>query len=836
MYEDYIRAIEAKGLTPPDKIIADGKFHRFDSDNSGKSNGVYILHSDEPQSGWFKCYKTGTENNWSRGYYVTDPEKREQFQKLIKQQTQERTVKILEIHKQAAIKASADYQDAKSADPDHPYLKRKQIKPVKGLKQDPTTGDLIVPIYCKNGNIISRQTINRDGGKYFLKDGQTKGGYFDFGETTENIVICEGFATGASIFEASGYRVRCAFNCGNLKEVAIISREEYPKAHIIIAGDDDRKSEGNPGRTKAIEAAKSISTSFMFPDFGENRPEEATDFNDLYCLNGIEVVRKCFEEVSKHPKKYDVKAINGVFEKDSTNGSKTWSTPKPLPDAPPPPPPLDPEILPQPLADFAKASALENEVSPEAVAAFLLSSIGAVTGSRFCIKPDSRKKSWYEFPIRSTALVMNVSQNKSGVFRAAIGPLERLQRSYQEENDKSAAEYFYEQEIYERLRKGLLSRLEKLQKDGEPTSQVEQELKNIIIPNVPDKKTLAITSGTRPKIIEILSRGNERGLLIKRDELAGWFAGLERTGNEGDREFYLEGMTVAFNYDNHTIGRGEDFTPALALSICGTIQKSKLRRLLLDMEKGFRNDGMLQRFMWVCPQSNSFEDFEEAYSTGFRGVDDSLITQIQNIFKKLDALTPDDVGAISSDYSPAPWIGFDEKAQKEFLAWRKVLKKNVLTDENLSDGLESHLRKSERLVAGLALSFHALKCATTDNINDIPPAVDSDALNRAVDIWDVLRHHANAVYSLGQTSTLEAARLIYSRIRKLMDKDSKFSVRDIKQKKWRGINDDKLIDEVLELLVEKDIVKELETPHVIKGRPPSSRFLVNPLALKEDDV
>ena len=835
MYEEFIKAIEAEGLTPPHQIIADGKFQRFDSDNSGKSNGSYIFYPDEPKSGWFRCWKTGTENTWSRGYSETDPVKKEQFQKLIKQRTQERTVKILELHKKAAIKASAEYQDAKSADPYHPYLIRKQIKPVKGLKQDPTTGDLIVPIYCKNGNIISRQTINRDGGKYFLKDGQTKGGYFDFGETTENIVICEGFATGASIFEATGYRVRLAFNCGNLKEVATISREDYPKAHIIIAGDDDRKSEGNPGRTKAIEAAKSISTSFMFPDFGENRPEEATDFNDLYCLNGIEAVRKCFEEVSKHPKKYDVKAINGVFEKDSTNGSKTWSVPKPLPDTPPPPPQLDPEILPQPLADFAKATALENEVSPEAVAAFLLSSIGAVTGSRFCIKPDSRKK-WYEFPIRSTALVMEVSQNKSGVFRAAIGPLERLQRSYKEENDKAASEYFYEQEIYERLRKGLLSRLEKLQKEGEPTSQVEQELRNLIPPNVPDKKTLAITAGTRPKIIEILSRGNERGLLIKRDELAGWFAGLDKLGNEGDREFYLEGMTVAFNYDNHTIGRGEEFTPALALSICGTIQKSKLRRLLLDMEKGFRNDGMLQRFMWVCPQTKSFEDFEDAYTRGFCGVDKKLLVEIQNIFKRLDALSPDDVGAINSDYSHAPWIGFDSQAQKEFLAWRWKLHSTVLKDENLSDGMESHLRKSERLVAGLALSFHALKCATTDNINEIPPTVDSDALNRAVDIWDVLRHHANAVYSLGQTSTLEAARLIYARIRKLMDKDSKFSVRDIKQKKWRGIHDDKLIDEVLELLVEKDIVKELETPNVIKGRPPSRRFLVNPLALKETDV
>jgi hypothetical protein len=35
MYEDFIRAIEAKGITPPAEIIADGNFHRFDSDNSG---------------------------------------------------------------------------------------------------------------------------------------------------------------------------------------------------------------------------------------------------------------------------------------------------------------------------------------------------------------------------------------------------------------------------------------------------------------------------------------------------------------------------------------------------------------------------------------------------------------------------------------------------------------------------------------------------------------------------------------------------------------------------------------------------------------------------------
>ena len=416
MYEDFIRAIEAKGLTPPDKIIADGHIHRFDSDNSDKSNGAYVFYSDEPQSGWFKCWKTDTEGTWSSGYYETDPEKREQHQKLRKQRDKERTEKIIELNKKAAIQAGIQCNIANPPDPDHPYLKRKQIKPIEGLKQDPTSGELIVPIYCKDGNIISRQTINEDGGKYFLKDGQTKGGYFDLGESNESIVICEGFATGASIFEATGYRVRCAFNCGNLKEVAIITRDKYPNSRIIIAGDDDHNRKGNPGRTKALEAAQLISASFMFPDFGESRPEEVTDFNDLHLLKGLETVRMCFEEIKKPPNIYRVEAVNGVFEKDSTNGSKTWSIPKPLPDAPPPPPPLDPDILPQPLADFAKATALENEVSPEAVAAFLLSSIGAVTGSRFCIKPDSRKE-WYEFPIRSTALVMNVSHQKWSVPR-----------------------------------------------------------------------------------------------------------------------------------------------------------------------------------------------------------------------------------------------------------------------------------------------------------------------------------------------------------------------------------------------------------------------------------
>ena len=52
---EFKKAIEAEGITPPHQIIADGKFQRFDSDNSGKSNGSYIFYPDEPQSGWVRC-------------------------------------------------------------------------------------------------------------------------------------------------------------------------------------------------------------------------------------------------------------------------------------------------------------------------------------------------------------------------------------------------------------------------------------------------------------------------------------------------------------------------------------------------------------------------------------------------------------------------------------------------------------------------------------------------------------------------------------------------------------------------------------------------------------
>ena len=162
MYEDFIRAIEAEGLTPPDKIIADGKKHRFDSDGQGKKNGKYILHPEKPISGFFKCYKSEIYSTWSKDYPDATPEEREKYS-LIKAERKERREKEDAIKQVAVIKLVAErWNNAVLPDGQHPYLKKKQIKPY-GLRFDEKLKNILIPIKNKNGEIISLQSITEKG-------------------------------------------------------------------------------------------------------------------------------------------------------------------------------------------------------------------------------------------------------------------------------------------------------------------------------------------------------------------------------------------------------------------------------------------------------------------------------------------------------------------------------------------------------------------------------------------------------------------------------------------------------------------------------------------------
>jgi putative DNA primase/helicase len=197
--------------------------------------------------------------------------------------------KQAEAHKAAADKAATILKDAKPAPADHAYLIRKGIKP-SGARLH---GDALVIPGRIGAAVSSLQFIGPDGVKRFLTDGQIAGGYFSIGKVgagTTALCICEGFATGASIHEATGHPVAVSFNAGNLLAVAKAMRAKFPDLLLILCADDDWRTAGNPGMTKGTEAARAVGGLVAVPMFGADREPDATDFNDMAALCGLEAV------------------------------------------------------------------------------------------------------------------------------------------------------------------------------------------------------------------------------------------------------------------------------------------------------------------------------------------------------------------------------------------------------------------------------------------------------------------------------------------------------------------------------------------------------------------
>jgi len=111
-------------------------------------------------------------------------------------------------------------------------------------------------------------------------------------------VVCEGYATGASIHEATGIAVAVSFNAGNLEAVALSIKTRYPEATVILAADDDHAKQLNVGLRKATEAALTVGGLLAIPYFNTDRNSEWTDFNDLHTHEGLEAVKRCFSVVS----------------------------------------------------------------------------------------------------------------------------------------------------------------------------------------------------------------------------------------------------------------------------------------------------------------------------------------------------------------------------------------------------------------------------------------------------------------------------------------------------------------------------------------------------------
>ena len=190
----------------------------------------------------------------------------------------------------AAARATRIWTRARPAPTDHPYLAAKQASPL-ALRID-ARSHLLVPLQDADGRLHSLETIAPDGAKRFLAGGAKRGHFAVVGtdpvplaKPDGPLLICEGWATGASLHMATGHSVIAAMDAGNLLPVAQALRARIPESDLVLVADNDTKPDRdtNPGVEAARKAAFAVDARIAVP-------EAAGDANDLHCAAGLESV------------------------------------------------------------------------------------------------------------------------------------------------------------------------------------------------------------------------------------------------------------------------------------------------------------------------------------------------------------------------------------------------------------------------------------------------------------------------------------------------------------------------------------------------------------------
>ncbi len=796
--EAFRKAMLDSGLPAPEYVVADGVQHRYSTNGKGIDKaGVYCLYlNTRVPFGWFKDYRTGLYQEWK-------PEK-------VLQSLSESEVRLHQIECQQ-LRDKRDQEDAQrralaatqaqelffgaialSEVAEHPYLIKKSVK-AYGIRLA-ADGRLVIPL-GDGEKITTLQYIDASGAKQFLTGGRKRGSYHLMGEPNGLVCIAEGYATGATIHELTGYPVVVAFDAGNLESVAQSIRTQYPDAQIIVCADDDWKTHANPGKSAAFKAAQLVGGTILCPLFDESRLDGDTDFNDMARLFGSQAVKDIF---TLQPLK------------------TSWPDPEALPNDLPPVMPFRLDLLLGSLRSWIAdiANRMQCPIDFPAVGAIV--AISSLIGARAVIQPKS-KDDWKVTPNLWGCIVGRPGIKKSPALNESTGPLKQLEREERKAYEEDLKAWEIDSQIIEMQKADREMKAKKSIRTNTDLDAARQLLFSSEELEPPPQRRFMVNDATVEKLGEILV-DNPWGVLSYRDELYGLLTSMDKQGQEGSRAFYLQGYDGNQSYTFDRIMRGTTSVARVCMAMIGGIQPGKLQEYIRGaVAGGGSDDGLLQRFgMTVWPDVADRFEYVDEYP------DRSAKEEAWAVFERMSKLQS------SSVDEPIVWK-FTPQASEIFINWYIPFEQE-LRDGQLHPAMISHLSKYGKLVPALALIFALIDTPDADH------QVGKAELLRAIEWSKYLRTHAERMYQAAIVPETAGAKTLLQKIQtgKLVDVDGvileRFTSSQVARKSWMGLGTAESVKKAADLLAEYGYLRHHSIPSSDprgRGRP-GEVYLIHP--------
>ena len=290
---DYMRAIDVVDFQ------VDGRFHRFGK----KLEKSYIARKTIYKGEVYTfCRVTDFSEGTAVDLYQSDGDAKNYskaialFNKKTKRQAEQSKIEYYEDCQREAAQWFSTLPREGSSD----YLIAKQVADIasidSGLRFN--NGTIYISMIDENQNLWSCQRIFNDGKKRYKGK---KNGLIHIirGDDVDRVYICEGYATGASIYLATKATVVVVFDAGNLMDGTHCAAKHFPASDLIIAADNDqwKKSDNSKDINTGLKEAKRVGLKLNLPVIYPTFPEELasqrpTDYNDIHCLYGLEAVRE----------------------------------------------------------------------------------------------------------------------------------------------------------------------------------------------------------------------------------------------------------------------------------------------------------------------------------------------------------------------------------------------------------------------------------------------------------------------------------------------------------------------------------------------------------------